>query len=99
MIFLKNTNKYFPPSDPVMKRGTSDDMIYRPVLFIAVKCRITSCLDGGIFICCPFMLHIPHTFHIPLSPNPVAKQKLPKYVLIVSKKYLTTLVPTLPETL
>ena len=62
--------------DPVMKRWLSQDMIGRPVLFIIVKGRATSylargisCLAGGIFICCPFMLHIPHTFHNPLSPN------------------------------
>ena len=27
-----------------------------------------SYLVGGNFICCPFILHIPSTFHIPLSP-------------------------------
>ena len=37
--------------DPVLKRGSSQDMICCPVMFFLLIRRGTSCLVGGMFIC------------------------------------------------
>ena len=63
-IHLSSRSSCILAGDPLMKRGSSHDMLVCPVLFILLKGKGTSYLVGGIFLCRLISLYIPQSFHI-----------------------------------